>query len=324
MPYQKRSVRRRWPKAFLSFCIISLMFYGVGRLYYHFTDGFAISNITSTLPYDARWETRALTLEEKRDLDTLLSQPYRYLGKGCQSYVFGSEDGKYVIKFFKYQRFRPQFWLRYLSFIPGVERYRLRKLHKKNCKLEGVFESWRLAFNELQEESGLVYVHLNKTKELRKPLVLYDKMGWRHELDLDGIEFLVQKRAHMLCDEIESLMVTDQLSQAKTLLKTLVNQVLSEYHRGLADNDHALMQNTGVYEGHPIHIDVGQFVNNEKVKSPKFHMQELYTKTFKFRIWLQKRYPSLSTFFDDYLQELYGDEFETMKPKWRKKIEIFQ
>ena len=324
MSPEMRRCRRRLPNYILSFCMIAFLFYGIGRLYYHFTDGFTIANIRSSYPYDPRWEVKPLTDEEQAHVGALLEQPYHYLGKECQSYVFGSADGKYVVKFFNYQRFKPQHWLKYFSFVPLVDRYCMRKAYKRVCKREGVFTSWCLAFNKLQNETGLLYLHLNKTDHLGKTITIFDKMGWRHQVALDDFEFLIQRRAHMLCEEVDNLMSEEKESQAQLLLQNLVNQFISEYQRGLADNDHALMQNTGVYEGQPIHIDVGQFVTNEAIKTPLFYMQELYTKTFEFRLWLQNHYPALSQSFDSYLRELYGDEFNVVEPVWRKKMDIFQ
>ena len=83
-----------------------------------------------------------------------------------------------VLKFFKYQRFKPQEWLRYLTFLPGMEKYRQRKIEKKKNKLEGVFTSWRIAYEELRPETGVLYVHLNKSDDLPKAFKIYDKMGW--------------------------------------------------------------------------------------------------------------------------------------------------
>lgn len=298
--------------------------YGIKLVYYQTTDGFHLSNITSDFAYDSRWQTADLSIAHKKELHSILNQPFHYLGKGCQSYVFGSEDEKYVIKFFKYQRFRPKPWGYYVDFLPGMKRYLRNKEAFKTKKREGVFESWKLAYEKLSEETGVVYVHLNKTATLHQPFVFYDKVGMKYKIDLDQYEFMVQKKAKMLCDEIDNLMVTGKQTHAEALLDTLLTRLLSEYRRGLADNDHALMQNTGVYDGVPIHVDVGQFAEDEGIKDPDFYLQELYTKTYKFRIWLNENHPALAKAFDKRLESLYGAKFKTMQPYWRKRMEIFQ
>jgi len=305
-------------RRFLILLGVILALYGAGRLYYRVTGGFMVSNITSTLPYDPRWDITPLTQAQEERIDALLSQPYRYLGKGCQSYVFSSEDGKYVIKFFKYQRVRPQEWLKYFSAIPGVEAYRQRKIEKKKRELEYVFRSWIIAYEDLQPETGVAYVHLNKSKNLIDHMTIYDKMGFKHVLDPNQFEFMVQQKATMLCPAIDEMMAKGDEEGAKHLLDRLLDMILSEYARGMADNDHALMQNTGVIDGQPIHIDAGQFIKNAIVKDPKVYHQELFSKTYKFRLWLKEHHPALEAHFNKRLREILGSQMDTLKPEFNK------
>lgn len=197
---------KKWGTRLFLILLFGMSVYGAGRLYFHFTDGFTIGNISSDFPYDPAREVHLLSADQKNLVDSILSQRFTYLGKGCQSYVFLSQDGQYVLKFFKYQRFRTQPWLDYLSFIPWVERYRQEKIAKKQRRLNGFFNSWRIAFDELQEHTGLLYVHLNKTNHLNKVLTITDKMGFEHYLELDQMEFLLQKKVQMLGPYIKELM----------------------------------------------------------------------------------------------------------------------
>lgn len=297
-------------------CVLSL--YGAGRLYYRLTDGFMESNIVYDVPQELRRDTRPLSQENKRALDAILAQEFHYLGKGCQSYVFSSQDGNYVLKFFKYQRFRPQAWLDAFAFIPLVDSYRLDKIAKKKRKLDNVLTSWKMAYEELQPETGVIYVHINKSGDWQKNLVIYDKLGLRHEIDLNGIEFMVQKRARMLCPELLRMKQNHDLGDAKAHIDSLLSLLLSEYQRGYADNDHALMQNTGVYAFTPIHIDVGQFVKNPIAADPNVYNQELFNKMWKFRIWLRQNYSELADYTDQRLEEIIGPSFATLTPELNK------
>lgn len=299
-----------------SILLLALMasLYGLGRFYYKKTAGFTISNITSQLNYHPEWETHPLKFAEQEELKQALNQKFTYLGKGCQSYVFISDDQQYVIKFVKYQRFRPQVWLDYLTFIPGIENLRLKKIEKKRKKLAMLFESWKLAFDHLQKETGLVYVHMNKTDFLNQTIHIQDKIGFEHYLNADQMEFLLQKKADMLCSKLDQLISMHRINEAREVLVNLVTQILSEYRRGYADNDHALMQNTGVVGLQPVHIDVGQFVMHPEIIKDNLYQQELFSKTFKFRKWLLKKSLGLSAFFDSMLEEILGDNLYTLKP----------
>ncbi|MBA3957493.1 MAG: hypothetical protein H0X51_03740 [Parachlamydiaceae bacterium] len=292
--------------------------YGAGRLYYRVTGGFTISNISSEFPNDERWAIAPFSPTAQASVDSIMDQKFTYLGKGCQSYVFLSEDGNYVLKFFKYQRFRLQPWLNYLTFLPGMTDYRNGKIEKKRAKVEGVFSSWKIAFENLQPETGLVFVHLNKSSNLNKTLRIFDKMGFEHLLDADQFEFLIQRKADMLCAYIDDLMAKGQTEESKQLISNILTLVVSEYQRGYADNDHALMQNTGVMDGKPVHIDVGQFVKDDSVKDPAFYKQELFSKTYKFRYWLEEQHPQLAKYLEAELRLIIGNNFSTMIPHFKQ------
>lgn len=283
--------------------------YGGGRLYYAVTGGFTMGNITLEQPYNPKWDTHTLSANEKKAIEQALDQEFTYLGRGCQAYVFASADGKYVIKFFKYQRFRPQAWIDLFTFIPSVDRYQKAKTIEKQDKLDKVFISWKIAYETLQNETGVVYVHLNKSNNWNKSIVIRDKIGMAHDIDLDKTDYLLQRRATMLCPAVDQLMAEGKNAQAELLIDRLLTMLVSEYSLGYADNDHALMQNTGVLEGYPIHIDVGQFIRNDIVKAPKVYKQELFDKTYRFHRWLQEEYPSLADHLKTRLVAIIGPDY---------------
>ena len=293
--------------------------YGLGRLYFHLTDGFTLSNITSSYSFQPQWEVRPLQLQEEQEVKHAIHQPYHYLGKGCQSYVFASEDGNYVMKFFKYQRSRIPPWLAYFPPLPAIVRYREEKAAKKWKQLDRFVQSWKLVFEHLKEEAGLVFVHLNKTSSLNHELTLYDKLGFKHVLDLDQMEFCIQRRAQMLDETLLTYKSQGELDKAKSLTHQLLNLIVSEYARGIADKDHALLQNTGVSQGHPVHIDVGQFVFQDDVKHPQVFHQELYTKTFRFKQWLQEHYVELADYLEEELYQIIGPAYQGMTPQFTER-----
>lgn len=291
--------------------IAAALSYGAGRLYFATTGGFTESNIASDLPYDSRWEVKP---QNQAAIRNAFNQPYHWLGKGCQSYVFESADSQYVIKFIKYQRFRPQSWVSLFTFIPAVEEYLQEKALDKKKRLDAVFYSWKLAYEELPQESGIVYLHLNKTTGGLPHLILYDKLGLAHQINLNQTEFMIQKKADMLCPTIEKWIAEKKEEEAKKAIDKLFAMILSEYHRGYADNDHALMQNTGISNGLPVHIDVGQFIKNRVMRDPQVYRQELYNKMYKFRYWLAERSPALAQHVELLLQQEIGEDYPKMKP----------
>lgn len=304
----------RITKALLFLSVLGGILFGGGRLYFALTDGFRLGNIETELHYESRWDVAALDDEGEAELRRILAQPFTYLGKGCQSYVFESEDGNYVIKFPKYQRFRSRPWDTLLSVIPSIKAQREERLAHKKEKLDGVFYGWKLAYEEMQEQTGVLYVHLNPTVKIDRHLTLYDKLGFSHHVDLDQSQFLVQKKAEMLCPTLEAAMAHHEPEEAEALIDELLSMVVVEYRNGYADNDHALIQNTGVLHGKPVHIDVGQLDKGERFAEIEVFNQELFNKMYKFRIWLFENYPELYNYLDGKLKPILGDQLQTMVP----------
>lgn len=303
-------------KIFWTIGVVSLtiMFiYGAGRAYFYVTDGFAVGNITSELAYDPRWNTRPLNKAQWGEVEKALSQPYHYFSKGCQSYVFESEDHQYVLKFIKYQRFRNHFWVDWIGHLPVFDKYIKEKNRKKRKKLENILSGWCIAYEELKNETGVIYVHLNKTDEQLGTLSITDKMGVQHELHLDEMEFMIQRKARMLTETIHQLMANEEQEAAKTLLGKLLKTILLEYEMGISDNDQALMQNTGVLDGNPIHIDIGQFVHRRDVQNPQLMKQQLFNRTYLFIVWLNNHYPELGEYFGNQVAQVIGPQISELK-----------
>src|ERR1700722_14068427 len=120
-------------------------FFGLKRFCYEQTDGFALNKISSHLAYDARWESPA-HLKQDGGLRTILAQPFTYLGKGAQCYVFVSQDQQYVIKFFRVSHIEAPRWLKNLPLPSLLEPWRQQKIAVKESKREKDFSSYQFAF----------------------------------------------------------------------------------------------------------------------------------------------------------------------------------
>src|SRR4029079_17540498 len=82
--------------------LFPLLLLGVGLYLCSYRRGFTVEKISSKLSFNEAWEIHPLSLEARDHLlHTVLSQTFYYLGSGSQSYAFASQDGKYVLKFFK-------------------------------------------------------------------------------------------------------------------------------------------------------------------------------------------------------------------------------
>lgn len=267
------------------------------RFSYKQTDGFAREKICSHLTYHPEWETAPLSPSDKETVLKVLDQSFTYLGKGAQSYVFESQDKKYVIKFFRHSHMRPPIWVLSPIFPSFLKPYKEKKIAYGQGKVSRDFGSYKIAYEEMREETGLIYLHLNKTKDLKKKTTIYDKIGIAHQLDLDDMEFLLQKKAELIYPTLQILIDCGNLEQAKNSLSDLINLISLRCDKGIFDKDPDLNTNFGFSEGRAIQIDVGRFRNEEYTAEEK--RDELLRITDHLKQWLDGNSIELSAFLQN-------------------------
>ncbi|MDN3506478.1 MAG: hypothetical protein P0S96_04540 [Simkaniaceae bacterium] len=250
------------------------------------TDTFTIWGCASSRPYCADFAT---SMPESSELNEALTNSYTYFGRGGQAYAFFSEDGKYVIKFFKQRLFRPSLLLK-LNPIPPV---RNKRIAKRLDKWRRDFFSYKVASTTLQEETGVLYSHLNPTKHLQTKLKITDRLGIEHKIDLDQFDFIVQKRAERVYDRIDRLMAKENLEGAKQALAQVFTLIDTRAKKGYRDRDPNIRTNCGFIENKAVKIDVGRFVLSEEMKNPAFRREELKRIIEPFGEWIQSSHPLL-------------------------------
>lgn len=225
------------------------------------TDGFTITGIHSSY---ADWEVNNPTLPEVFD------QKFTYLGSGGQCFVFASEDGSYVLKFFKYRK-----------------------------KINRDFASYKLAMEQLPEETGLLYVHLKKTDELQTLAKIVDKLGIEHEVDLDKVNFILQKRAELTYPHLLHLVESNDIGAAKEAIDSLCSLIKGRCQKGIHDDDAKIHRNCGFIGNRAVIIDVGRFKADPRRQDPNVQSADLIKCTEKLKCYLDEISPELATYLDE-------------------------
>lgn len=288
-------------------CAILFSIIFLKRFCYSKTDGFALYKITSSFSFHPEWETY-LPQKQEEEVLKILDQPFYYLARGAQSYVFVSADGQVVIKFFRLYHLIPPLWITALSFPLPLMPYKVHKILSKRKELNTDFQSYKIAYEEMKEETGLLYLHLNKTNYLKKRLKIYDKIGIAYELDLDHMEFLIQKKGMLVYPTIEHLMKTQGDVAAKEAITALIQLLLHRCHKGIFDKDPELNTNFGFLGMTPVQIDVGRFRWQTEHKSPETIRNEIIRITDHFRQWLDLHYPPLAVHLMEEIQKISDRE----------------
>jgi hypothetical protein len=267
--------------------IAALSIFGIFRIYDELSDGFAIDHITYSLPNNEKWETSP----PPPQLDAILDQPFTYLGKGSQSYVFLSQDKKYVIKFFKFRHIKPNPVLNALPHIGPIahwQDYRNARLAKK---INRVFNGYKVAHDMNSDDSGLIYVRLNQNPSFDKTIIAYDKLGIEKKIKLDKTIFIIQEAAETTQHVLEEAFQNNDIDLVEKRMQQLIALYLREYQKGVYDKDHAILRNTGFIGERPIHFDVGNMIIEPSIKDPKVYNKDLAILISKLDSWLKENYP---------------------------------
>lgn len=283
---------------FIQIALLMILFVAVERFCHQKTHGFRIHKIQSNLPYNPDWETAFPGDPSLKKVQSILSQPFTFLDSGGQCYSFVSKDGEYVLKFFKLHHMRPQSWEDALLPPYFREKYQKQRM-KRLCTL---FSSCKLAYDRFPEGTGLLYLHLNKTDFLCTKLKLFDPIGVVHTLDLDQMEFALQKKAVMAYPALKALAESKEIDAAKKRLASLLDLILARCHAGIADHD-ARQRNFGFVGDQAIEIDLGSFSVNESLKTETSSQKALLKESAKLRQFVKKYTPELTDFFEEHLQK---------------------
>lgn len=296
-------LQKKYFRTYLKLCLFALCFVATQRFCRKQTDTFALYKILSPLTHHSEWETPPLPAHELVNIQEILNQPFHYLARGAQCYVFVSDDHQYVIKFFRLYHLLPPFWTK-LPLPPFLRPYGLAKIAQKEKELERDFISYKIAFEQMREQTGLLYVHLNKTDHLHQKIHIFDRLNICHELELDQMEFLVQKRADLLYPTLDRIATCDGISAGCEALSRLVDLLVLRCEKGIFDKDPDLNTNFGFIGHTPVQIDVGRYRILEGSQPGSVDRDEIIRITDNLNQWLRAKHPELSDHLETQLSKL--------------------
>lgn len=265
--------------------------------------GFSVDKIKSPFERNTKWNIEELTAFEKDEIHHILTQDFHYLGSGAQCYAFLSADGKYVLKFFKMKHLIPKKWLKFVP-IPGLGKYKFSKINNRILRHQELFSSYKLAYEELKEDTGMVFIHLNKSKNLDLRARLYDRSQNCHVINLDDYEFILQRKGELVRDKITDLMEHGKKEEALEAIHTLLKQVVLQCQKGYLDRDSGVSYNYGFIEDKVIHFDAGRLVKDDVGRDPAYYQREVLRVARKLEGWLSIYYPSLLPGVDEVINAM--------------------
>lgn len=266
-------------KRVIVFVIVCVLFLSLPSLFKQVTCGFKVAKICIDAPFRKEWEVASDLSQET--LWALLNQPFSYLDRGAQAYVFASQDGLYVLKLYR---------------APSNEE-----------KLSKFFSASVIAYTKAKEETGLIFLHLNRTENALPMVALQGPTGTTFELPLDEVRFALQKRAVpflQALQEAHRLKDTDLLHRRIDAWLSLLERRVA---KGIYNTDSAFYRNCGFLGDQAIEIDFGNYGVGEfsQVVEKERHVT-------RFRDWMKKHDPEVFRY-------VYGECFYNEQGKQSSK-----
>lgn len=252
------------------------------------TQGFRIAKMRLELPFHPEWE-----MDKIENLDPILSQPYSYLSKGAQCYVFASQDGQYVLKLFRFEQpINPLRFFFHKHFKKKKNRTRFE------TKILSVFNACKLAFDKASEETGLIYIHLNPNGEKLPLLHCKDPIGRTYQLHLENYRFALQKRAQPFRKVLLEAIQKGEASTVQRRIDEFLALLRSRTGKGIGNSDPNLSRNFGFLEDRAIEFDFGNYGYSADIQKPENQKEEIQRYTNRLRRWLKKTAPEWIAYLD--------------------------
>lgn len=273
----------------LGLLILSL---GVGKGLYFLKDGFSFRRIHSL----KRQSCLGLDKEAKK----ILQETFTYIGRGRQCFAFQSNDGKYVLKFPRTDIYSTPLWAKVLP----VKAYRtqLEAAHKE--REEFIRESFKISFNSLKEETGLIAVHLGQTEPSKTLLTVVDAAGSKHKLPLYKTSFVLQYKYPILMNEYLKARKEESPDKAKKILDALVDVVIRRAKLGVLNRDRSFLRNFGFDGDKAYQIDVGSFFRNSELKMDASFQKSIRDSLDPVQEWLKENDPDMLSYLDTKLHSI--------------------
>jgi hypothetical protein len=255
---------------------------------------FNLKYIESNMESRGDWEVR-LSPDHDRFFYVVSQQALCWIGKGENSYIFRTSDEKYIVKFIHVGTMNSSQAHGFFKTLFAKN----GKRNKKTSQFEDLFMSSRICFDEIQEETGVIYAHLNRTNAKIHGLKLIDSYGQSHRVCGDDTCFVVQQKASPLIPKLTDLMEKGNIEEAKTRVDQVFELLVSLAQKGFVDGDDGLIlnNNIGFTDNRAIYLDTWHFFRAKKLDVLERMRYETQLRLVPLEYWLNATYPELGAYY---------------------------
>ena len=235
------------------------------------------------------------SLWSARRVGAILSQPYRFLGQGAKLRAYVSADDRFVLKT---PNTAEQFVRWFVEDDADVARLTALSGHRDpidaaRAMLARAQDSYRLAADELADETGLVFLHLAPTTDFDHRRVSIDG---EPRLDADADTYIMQHRAELVRARIKASERAGDRAASLRVLDDVIDLIGRIWRQGITEDSFNFHNNYGYVGDTLIQFDIGEFFKSwDRVRE---EMRELKVLRQRSQAYLRRKYPDLADEFD--------------------------
>lgn len=225
------------------------------------------------------------------EMRAIFEQPYFYLDKGAQCYVFESADGKWILKLFRtYPRasFFQSWWHSFFHRRTRNPSSRVDKIHR-------IVRASQIAFDYAREETGLVYIHPAITDQGLPVVDLFSGFSRKTPLSLDRALFALQKKAVPL--ERAFFAAQGDPKKIETLLFLFLDLIERRSAKGIVNSDGTIERNFGFIGDQAIEIDFGNYTLLDELTFKENRWKEIGRFVDNIAHWMDLNVPGCVAHF---------------------------
>lgn len=186
--------------------------------------------------------------EKIQEIEHILEQPFFFLQKGQQSVAFSSLDNRYILKLLRWDKLEAPFYDTWL--FP----HKATAIEKKR---QDDFSSYAIAYQELYEETGMIYLQIQPKDFLHSSLTVYDPLQKKHTLSASTTPFLLQKKALPFLPLFQQSLQENTPEQWHPFFLQLLTIIQHRLSKNISDSDISIEYNLGILDGKPLLFDIG-------------------------------------------------------------------
>ncbi len=262
--------------------------------------GFSLKKITSRTPTQEEHIG-----DELESIQALFDAPLTYIGSGNHTYAFVCADRSHVVKFFKQNHFGPYTWLDYLPLPEKLNPWRIPRKKAFATSRREAFGSLELAKKHLKDQTGLIYLHLCRTNNIKRKTKLIYSETRQPICNIDKMEFIVQNYAKVGFKHIHDLLDAGKKEEAMSHLASYLKLIRQRCEKGLADRDLQFFKNFGFVGDKPIEIDITDFCQKHAMKDKDNWAKEVKAASRELIDFVQNECPDLLDQFKEKIEEIF-------------------